>query len=345
MAQFNLKSIAYSRYPYILLTGVGIALILRKISPGATYESPFVIDFITATTITWLAWEGSFYINKAMEKKWSFIEHAFKRVLAQGILTLAYTAGVIYGAMFIFQKFVCHLNSDHQEQIFFSSLIIGSLTSLIILGINIGIHLFKGWSASIRETEKHKNRTLQAELANMRSQVNPHFLFNNLNVLNSLIDADKNKAKDFVAQLAKVYRYSIEMRNMELIDLKTEMSFIQSYCYLLEIRFGKGIQMIFNIEKEEHTKMVLPMALQLLIENSIQHNETSLDKPLTIKIETKNGFLWVCNPIQLRRIKENSAQLGLENIVKRYAHYTNIKVGIDQQDGFFSVCLPLLKLT
>ena len=80
MSQLNLKSIVYSRYPYILLTGVSIALILRKIAPGSTYESPFLIDFITATTITWLAWEGSFYINKAMEKKWSFIEHAFKYV-------------------------------------------------------------------------------------------------------------------------------------------------------------------------------------------------------------------------------------------------------------------------
>ena len=274
MAQFNLKSLAYSRYPYILLTGFGIALILRKIAPATEFETPFFIDLITATTITLLAWEGSFYINKVMEQKWSFIEHAFKRVLAQGILTLAYTAGVIFGAMFIFQKLVCHLSNGHQEQIFFSSLIIGSLVSLIILGINIGLHLFRGWSASVQEIEKHKNRMLQAELANMRSQVNPHFLFNNLNVLNSLIDLDSTKAKDFVAQLAKVYRYSIEMRNMELIDLKTEMSFIQSYCYLLEIRFSKGIQINFNIEEEEKTKMVLPMALQLLIENSIQHNET-----------------------------------------------------------------------
>ena len=182
----------------------------------------------------------------------------------------------------------------------------------------------------------------EAELSFLKSQINPHFLFNNLSVLSSLVYSDQDKAVDFINQLSKVYRYLLENRNSELTRLSEEMAFIHSYIYLLSIRFDKNINFTINVKKEDENKLIPPLALQILIENAIKHNEISTASPLQINIITENDMLIVSNTLQPRINKETSSNLGLDNIRQRYQYYSNKEVVVIQENQQFIVKLPLL---
>ncbi|HXC03492.1 MAG TPA: histidine kinase, partial [Bacteroidia bacterium] len=169
-----------------------------------------------------------------------------------------------------------------------------------------------------------------------------HFLFNNMSVLSSLIYQDQDKAVRFVNQLSKVYRYLLDNRNNELVCLETELSFIKSYLFLLQIRFDKSLVFDLNIPPETHILRLPPLSLQMLIENAIKHNEISEDIPLCIRIRVAGDKLEVSNPIRLRMQSEESSNTGLKNIRERYQYFTNQEVEIEQHDQVFTVRIPLL---
>jgi LytS/YehU family sensor histidine kinase len=152
---------------------------------------------------------------------------------------------------------------------------------------------------------------------------------------------NQDKAIDFINELSKVYRYLLDNKNAELVSLQEELDFLEHYIYLLKIRFGENI--IFNIQIEESLISFLPpMCLQMLVENTIQHNETSLAKPLKVSIIAKNNRLIVNNPIQPRSDKSESSQTGLENMKTRYQFFTDEKIEIIHNESVFTVSLPLI---
>jgi LytS/YehU family sensor histidine kinase len=199
------------------------------------------------------------------------------------------------------------------------------------------------WKRSLVEIEKYRTENLQAQLQNLKNQLNPHFLFNNLSVLSSLVYIDQDKAVDFINQLSKVYRYLLDNRDTELVSLDTELNFIRSYTYLIKIRFDKNI--IFNIDvpKEKLTLLLPPLALQMLIENAIKHNEISEELPLTVDLNIKDGKLEVSNNLQLRSTNEVSSKTGLQNIKDRYKFFTDELVEVYETKDRFIVKVPLLK--
>ena len=245
--------------------------------------------------------------------------------------------------MLAFDKYVCALPAGTQDQFMIVALIIGILVSIILISIEIGAQFFNKWKSSLIEVEKYKAESLQAQLQNLKDQINPHFMFNNLSVLSSLVYKDQDKAVDFINQLSKVYRYLLDSRNLELVSLKDELTFINSYTYLLQIRFDKNLVFKMEIPGDKENLMLPPMAMQMLIENATKHNEISEEFPLSIHVQLVNDKLEVSNQLRLRSSPEPSSKMGLKNIKERYKFFTEEIVEIMETKEVFTVRIPLLK--
>ncbi|WP_075340960.1 sensor histidine kinase [Tenacibaculum agarivorans] len=199
---------------------------------------------------------------------------------------------------------------------------------------------------SIREEEQTKQVIIQAQLDTLRNQARPHFLFNSLNTLRDIIDQDpKENAKAFVDNLSDVYRFILESSNANLISLQEELKFVNAYIHIQKERFGDNLQVQFEIEEPKLYKMIVPMSLQLLVENAIKHNVVSRNKPLKIIVETKENRLIIRNKIQQKSTQLPSTGIGLKNIEKRYTLLSNKPVIIDNDNEYFTVSLPLLQIS
>lgn len=196
------------------------------------------------------------------------------------------------------------------------------------------------------EAEKFKKISTQAQLQAVRNQVNPHFLFNNLSVLTALIPLDTNASVEFVGQFSKVYRYVLKSHEKELMELDTELNFIDSYLYLLKKRFGESLKISIQVEEEFRQHYIVPMALQMLVENAVKHNVVSKNKPLQINIFTENDqLLIVQNNLQRKEVNDmESTQFGLANISQRYEFLTHKPIVIEENEICFTVKLPIIKL-
>lgn len=194
------------------------------------------------------------------------------------------------------------------------------------------------------KSEQLEKEAVLAQFAALKSQVNPHFLFNSLSILNSLIYEDVNLSAKFVQQLSKAYRYILEQRDQDLILLKTELDFIESYTFLLKIRFENKFDVLIDIPEEvKNHCQITPLALQMLVENVVKHNRMSVGEPLLVNIYYEEPFLVVKNPLQLRDHPDVSTGVGLTNIVNRYALLTDRKVSHEIINNSYIVKIPLLR--
>ena len=185
-------------------------------------------------------------------------------------------------------------------------------------------------------------KTETAKFESLKNQLDPHFLFNSLNVLTALIGENPVQAEKFTTKLSKVYRYVLQQKDKDLIPLEEELRFAKSYMELLNMRFEGGI--IYSIpETVSNPELkIVPLSLQLLLENAVKHNVITSDNPLKIKIYEDNGFLSVENNINLKGTIGKSTKVGLKNINQRYSLITNEKVEITNKNQIFKVKLPLL---
>jgi len=191
---------------------------------------------------------------------------------------------------------------------------------------------------------KVQKENLQSQFEVLKQQVNPHFLFNSLNVLTSLIKIDPDLAEAFTERLSKVYRYVLENKEKDVVSLSTELEFLNAYLFLLEIRFMKKLVVDIKIDKSYYDYQILPIAIQLLIENAIKHNTFSKARPLKIDVfvDDKNN-LNIINNLNKRETQFASTGVGLENIIRRYALVSDKKPEFTQTNDLFVARLPLLK--
>jgi hypothetical protein len=193
------------------------------------------------------------------------------------------------------------------------------------------------------KAERLEKENVTAQFAALKSQVNPHFLFNSLSILSSLVHADADLSEKFIDQLSRAYRYLLEQRDNERVLLKTELDFIQAYRFLLNIRFENKFDVIIDVPESDQTRYsIAPLTLQLLVENAVKHNRMSTREPLTIRISLEGDCLVIQNNLQPRPQAEHSTGVGLQNIVTRYALLTNHPVWVGESDGNFVVKIPLL---
>jgi sensor histidine kinase YesM len=196
---------------------------------------------------------------------------------------------------------------------------------------------------SMLEAEKLKTLTAESHFEALRDQVKPHFLFNSFNVLSGLVHKDPELASEFIQQLSRVYRYLLYHQQEKLASLATEMEFLDSYVFLLNIRFGEALKISTEVSTEKQEKYQIPPAsVQLLVENAVKHNTVSRKNHLHINIFEENGFLVVRNNLQRKIRQETSRGLGLQNISLRYRHLSGKDIIVEDGHQFFTVRLPLM---
>lgn len=216
------------------------------------------------------------------------------------------------------------------------------MTMAIYEAIYYNIRLKK----SIRQEERSKQAIVQAQLDALRNQAQPHFFFNTLNTLRDIIDQNsKEDAKDFVDKLSDIYRFLLEAGNANLISLREELKFAKAYIHIQSERFGANLKLNWDIPETSYESMIVPMSLQLLLENAIKHNVISKAKPLIINVVVKENRLMVDNRIQPKSTQLPSTKVGLANIEKRYALISGESLEINNDGNRFIVSLPLVKLT
>ncbi|MGD8777553.1 MAG: histidine kinase [Ignavibacteria bacterium] len=195
------------------------------------------------------------------------------------------------------------------------------------------------------ELFKLKEEYLESQYEALKNQVNPHFLFNTFSNLITAIEEDQNTAIDYVQQLSRVYRYVLQSKDKKLVELREELIFIDSYFFLIKKRFQEGIIIDIQIPEKYLSKIIVPLSLQILVENVIKHNSISYKKPLRlfIFVDTDSNYLVVENSFQPRTTLEQSTGIGLENIKDRYSFFTGKKVKIEKSANKFKVSIPLIK--
>ena len=231
-----------------------------------------------------------------------------------------------------------HFRFGSYLEMIFISLTITFFISLFLHGKEFLVR----WKAAAVDAEASKRESMMAQYESLKSQVNPHFLFNSLNALTNLVYEDQDKAAKFIKQLSEVYRYVLDTRNREVVGLEEELQFLKAYLFLQQIRFGDKLQI--KIELSGVESPVAPLAFQMLIENAIKHNVISQEDPLTIRLYSTQNYLVVENNLQKKSVlREDSPGIGLDNIRKRYAFLSDQPIEVNQTEKLFSVRLPILK--
>ena len=223
---------------------------------------------------------------------------------------------------------------------------IGSFIFLIlVMSIYEGTYLFAELKKSKLEQEVLVKENISSQLEGLKNQVNPHFLFNSLNTLASIIPEDQERGVRFVTKLSKVYRYILDIKDQKLISVREELDYLHSYTYLLKERFGKNILIDIDVDPSDFEKLIMPLSLQITFENAIKHNVITSSRPLHIQVYMENENLVVKNNLQKKSTVGSSTKMGLQNIKNRYSFFTDKEVGVISTMKHFIVTLPLLTTT
>ncbi len=226
------------------------------------------------------------------------------------------------------------------------------MTFGLIAGIYESVRNYELWKTTSLEKEQLQRENLQSQLAGLKNQVNPHFLFNSLNTLVHLIPENPDSAVKFVQKLSKVYRYILEMRDTATTPLSTELEFLNAYVFLLKERFGDNLHIDIHddvckdvITEGVCEKHIIPLSLQILFENAIKHNVISTQRPLTISVSIENNeHLIIRNNLQRKNQVQEGTGVGLQNIRNRYQLVSQKDVDIIVTKESFIVSLPLLNI-
>lgn len=218
------------------------------------------------------------------------------------------------------------------------------IISTMVMAMYEAVYYYVRLQRSIREEEQAKRVVVLAQLDALRNQAQPHFFFNSLNTLRDIIDQNsKEDAKQFVDKLSDVYRFILDAGDANLIPLRDELKFARAYIHIQSERFGDNLKLNWKLPETALENMIVPMSLQLLLENAIKHNVVSRSKPLTITVAIQDDYLVVNNKIQLKSTQLPSTKVGLKNIEKRHALISDKLPKIENDGNEFTVSIPLLQ--
>ncbi len=286
-----------------------------------------------------------------------------KNVLRNNLLVpFLLTTAVVIGCMFV----LLYLENSFYELLWPQSadgsgelevdvrnyLVVNIIVAAFVNSFYNSFFFFEKWKSEVTETNKlailsHqlKETSLQAELQVLKLQLDPHFLFNNFSILTQLIETDRVAAQEFVSNLSKVYRYILTTGKKDSTTLDAELKFLQTYFYLIKIRHGEAIQLTIEVSDAARRKGIPPVTLQLLLENAIKHNTSTISKPLQVSIESVGAdTIIVKNNLQRINIEYKSTGIGLKNIRERYQLLGGVAPQILETQHFFEIRLPLLNV-
>ncbi|MCW4470571.1 2TM domain-containing protein [Flavobacterium sp. MFBS3-15] len=266
-----------------------------------------------------------------------------KRLIAGFLMSFAVSLFIIF-LLRIFEDVVIEgetfIKFFEEEKI--ENYYVATIITLTISLLGHAIAFYKRYQENRVKEQKIIAGTASAKFETLKNQIDPHFLFNSLNVLSSLIEENPDSAQRFTTSLSKVYRYVLEQKDKELVSIQEELDFAKTYMNLLKMRFENSVFYELPATISSADARVVPLSLQLLLENTVKHNIVSQQKPLYIRIFEQDGYLVVQNDYQKKEVLQDRKGVGLQNIVSRYAIITARKVLIEQTEQHFTVKLPVL---
>ena len=333
-----MKKISLTKYLRIIGFSIVGSVIMTYLSCNSCSQNlnKFIVTAVFTSAMWIIMWIGNENLTCLIDEKISWVKHPLERLIVGVIATVIFTV-IIAVALARSYEYALDITFNNYNDFIISALIITFLISLFLHGRAFLLR----WRESAVEAERYQKENAMAQYESLKSQVDPHFLFNSLNVLTNLVYEDADKSAKFIKQLSEVYRYVLETRSKELVTLEEELKFVNAYLFLQQIRFGDKLVIQNNLIGQKG--VVPPLVIQMLIENAIKHNTISQEHPLTIRIYSAEGHIIIENNLQKKSIIEHSTGIGLENIRKRYEFLIPEKVVISDTGNQFQVKLPKLK--
>ena len=330
----------------LLYINIIVSLFIFLIDGGEKTFEKYSITFLISGMYTFFIGLGNGFLNDYLDSKFSWTDETRKRTIAAIVGTLVMNIALVYFCNYL--NFIVIQGKNPEK--FFN----GEMNFINWFFINFAIMISaighaRGFMAAWKNSTKKEvveqkliAKSANAQFESLKNQLDPHLLLNTLNVLDSFIEENPIQSQRFNNTMSKIYRYVLEQKDKELVSVEEEIDFAKTYCELLKTRFEDAVTFDFNISEEDKKGFVVPLSLQLLLENSIKHNFATSSKPLNIKIFTEKGNLIIENNLQTRELPNTSTGVGLANIVSRYNLLTERNVFVEKSEAFFRVKLPIL---
>lgn len=312
---------------------------------GKCWQVPLkqgVVNSIYSFVMFVTLWKANNLLTQLLEVYAPWLKNPGRRLLLSAVGTLTITLVVVVLLYIIFLS----VQGYSWEQMIYqnwTNMVVGPI--IITFFITMFMHsksFLLGWRQTAIDAERLQKENIASQYESLKTQVNPHFLFNSLNALTSLVDTNPELAVKFIKQLSEVYRYVLDSQNKEVVALADELKFVKSYIFLQQIRHGDSLQITFDLPEVSQFQTA-PLSVQMLLENAIKHNMILEDQPLHIHLYQEfPDYLVVENNLQVKNTRADSVGLGLNNIRARYQYLADKPVVIEQTEAYFRVKLPLL---
>jgi hypothetical protein len=328
--------------PIVLFLTGGIFIRLRMYLN--TPANQLLVHFIIALCAGYIGWELTRLATLYIQQRIPGLQHLRKR-LVYLFLAMLILANVGYIIRFVTHNIVYHKPWKWPSALDYTGAT-GAVLFYTVITICIyeGAYLWQQGKQTMAEKEQLIRYEWEAKYDLLKAQINPHFLFNSMNSLSSLIYENPSQAELFIDELCRIYRYLLRNNDQELVTLDTELQFIRSYCHLLTTRYGSGFQLQMKVDTGYDHYLIPPLTLQLLVENAVKHNMMLKDQPVIITISVnEQEKLVVANNIQKKTIKVPSHGVGLANINAKFTMLNQQPMLVEKKDGRFIVSIPLIK--
>ncbi len=301
----------------------------------------FLVSTLAGLVITVLLQNSLVVVNVFIRKQYPAYIDTAKRFIFCLSATIITTSIFLLAFIWIYQ-FIPVLRYTVTQNLVITFLLVGIIFNIVSSSIHEAFYTFGKYRETLEETERLKKEHLQQQFDSLKSQVNPHFLFNTLSSLSALVAEDADKADDFLNNMSRVYRYMLRSNQQEWVTLQQELAFIHSYYQLLKTRYGNSIRVQIEADEKYNSYILPPLTLQLLLDNAITHNTTGKEQPLQISIATENiNTLFVKNNLQKKQTSIHNHAAGLKSLAAKYELQGIPGFSAEETAGAFIVTLPL----
>ncbi len=323
--------------------GIVIPLITRMIPHSQLTNWQVKLSYLYTIFIAFVVYEGTRFLHFTLRTYFDWLNKPAKKIIALIIIIPFYCVPV--SVLLLVGWYHLFMQGAVNWPVVKLTAIIILVAVFFIVNLYETVFLVRDMANDKVKKEQLERARAEAELEALKNQIDPHFIFNSLNTLSHLIEEKPVKAKQFNDNLADVYRYILQNKARKLVVLREEINFLNNYYLLLQIRFVNAVHLNINIDEALTDQyLVLPISLQLLLENAIKHNEFSEADPLPVKIELQNDMLIIQNKVKKKALRKPSSKIGLQNLQERYKLTTNREVVIKEDESSFTVYLPVLKI-
>jgi len=337
------KSIKLWHY---IIGNVLLALVILLVFFGNVFDTPqkFLLGFIWSFSICITQWLGPMIIGNQLNKHLRWIDRPVARTFIEIISLLIWSVCAFVIVQFVMMYLINGISPADAWHFIKKSIIYTFLISLFISLVFTSIGFFRAWRTSVLNEARLKSEMMAYKYESLRNQINPHFLFNSFNVLSDLVYEDQAQAVKFIRQMSELFRYVLDSRDKELVSLNEEVEFMESYTFLLKTRFGDKLSLDVNL-KPDSEAYIVPMTLQMLVENAVKHNEVSEQYPLRVSIKQNGQYIEVENARKPKLVGEDSKNTGLKNISQQFGFFTDREIEVKSTDENFLVRIPIIEMS